>query len=176
MPGKDFYDGKLSITFLDIELLTIPVQTWVDHPGANTNIDWALAPNETFIGQLQANSATNKFSNIMYISGNGLPENSWMIHPNIFNGTAGTGGLWSQPYSKGCLIPELDNFNNLVAGLEYLGFEYKDKYYDTININIRQADVFSNNDYIFSWNNNGDDWSLENSEMLLGPGPFGPPN
>ena len=143
--GK-YFKSKKSVSFCGILLNTIDVQSTADYKtevdaGRGRTIDAG-----TYTGTLLNKSGS--YNEAISITGNGVVESEAILcHPNAKTAKGATEEYANgeRPYSAGCQILHLEDFNEVTGILKDLGFEYgkgNDAWTkgDTIKINIKSPE------------------------------------
>ena len=107
-------------------LFSEEVQSTADHPNLN-NGNPAYVGQTLPVGTYEGNmlEGSGSYLNPIQLINNseGITINgNYLIHPNEY--TKKDGGPWNQPYSLGCQIMKLDDFNVFTNILQSLGFQY----------------------------------------------------
>ena len=138
----NYFKSQESVKFCGIPLNTIPVQSTADY---QSEVD--AGRGQTINAGLYTGTLLNKsgsYNNAISITGNGVIEKDAVLcHPNAKTAKGATEEYENgeRPYSAGCQISHLNDFNEVTGILEDLGFEYGkgDAPWakgDTIKINI----------------------------------------
>jgi hypothetical protein len=102
-------------------LNTIAIQSTADHPDTVTKYDGRTLPAGRYTGTLMKNSPSY-LRPIKLVDGvNAKQSDAYMFHPNKKTNITGSVAT-NKPYSAGCQIPRLDDFNEVMDILESVGF------------------------------------------------------
>lgn len=117
-----YYKSTLRIKFLGISLCKEKVQSTADHPNLNPKENDKTIAKGTYVGNMLSTSGSYDNPIQLINEDNGVSINdNFMIHPDQW--TRKTGGPWNQPFSKGCQIMPLADFNEMNGILDTLGFK-----------------------------------------------------
>ena len=126
-----YYQSTLSIMYRGETLNTINIQSTADHPNTVSEFNGKTLPSGTYTGTLLRNSPSY-LRPIHLVDGvNAMEYNVYLIHGNQQTNIPGSEPT-NKPYSAGCLIPRIDDFNEMIDILTSLGFVAG----DTINVTI----------------------------------------
>jgi RHS repeat-associated protein len=135
--NNNYYQSDLSVAFLGIPLNNVKVQSTADMSKAKLK---ELGGRTLDPGEYTATLATQSPSYLKPI----VLTGSFFIHPDQFTNptkvaaqqAAGkSSGPWPQPFSAGCQITSLPDFNEIVDVLESLRFNFDDK--STVDVVIK---------------------------------------
>jgi hypothetical protein len=134
--GKNgmYYRSTLSVMYKGTELNSISIQSTADHPNT-AGLGGKTLPTGKYTGTLLAESPSY-LRPIKLVDGkNARVNDAFLFHPNLYTNkdNGGDNGPWPQPYSAGCQIPNLDDFNETMDILKAVGFRPG----DTIDVIIR---------------------------------------
>jgi RHS repeat-associated protein len=143
-----YYKSTLSVMYNGIALNNVSVQSTADYPTLNQPggpVGQTL-PTGRYTGTLLSESPSY-LRPIKLVDGvNAKESDTYLIHPNLFTNrdNNGNNGPWLQPYSAGCQILNLTDFNEVMDILEAVGFRSG----DTIPVIINpppKLDLLNNN-------------------------------
>ena len=140
--GSKYYNDTLEVKYKDIVLDRTSVQSEADHPKLNSGPERYVGmtlPGGDYTGTLLNFSSS-------YLNAIKLENNNWdlgsradavFIHPNVITNAdmrekretatpPESNGPFSQPFSLGCQIPTLKEFNEMTNTIKSLGFKYGD--------------------------------------------------
>ena len=130
-----YYQSTAKVKVLGIPLNKVPIQSTADHPNLGEN-DGTLATGDY--------EATMLSSSASYINAIEIQAPDFLVHPDQItnpdkreerSAQGKSNGPFSQPYSKGCQIMKLTDFNETIDVLHDVGFESNNT--DTIRIKIK---------------------------------------
>lgn len=130
-----YYQSTAKVKVLGIPLNEVSVQSTADHPNLGEN-DGTLSAGDY--------EATMLSSSASYINAIEIQAPDFLVHPDEITNPdkreeraaqGKSNGPFSQPYSKGCQIMKLADFNETIDILHDIGFESNDT--DTIKIRIK---------------------------------------
>ena len=141
--GK-YYESTLSIMYKGKELNSIAIQSTADHPNT-VGLGGKTLPSGEYTGTLLSESPSYKRPIKMVDGKNARAGDAFLIHPNQYTNkdNNGNNGPWSQPYSAGCQIPNLNDFNEVLDILKAVGFEAGDTI--PVIINPPRLNINNNN-------------------------------
>ena len=129
-----YYMSILELQYRGSTIFNCYVQSVADHPKLQKENNDKTLPKGFYKGYLIKKSLSYNTPIHLVNESLGVTINdAFFIHPNQF--TAKTGGPWKQPYSKGCQIVKLNDFNKLMNYLYSFGFNSNNK--DNINVYIK---------------------------------------
>ena len=130
-----YYQSTAKVKVLGIPLNEVSVQSTADHPNLGEN-DGTLSAGDY--------EATMLSSSASYINAIEIQAPDFLVHPDEITNPdkreeraaqGKSNGPFSQPYSKGCQIMKLADFNETIDILHDIGFQSNDT--DTIKIRIK---------------------------------------
>ena len=129
-----YYMSILELQYRGSTIFNCSVQSVADHPKLQKENNDKTLPKGFYKGYLIKKSLSYNTPIHLVNESLGVTINdAFFIHPNQF--TTKTGGPWKQPYSKGCQIVKLNDFNKLMNYLYSFGFNSNNK--DNINVYIK---------------------------------------
>lgn len=134
----NYYQSTSKIKFLGIPLNSVPVQSTADHPDPSPS-DGTL-PEGDYNGRLLTTSGS-------YLNAIEIQSPDFLIHPDEITNPekkeeriakGKSNGPFSQPFSLGCQIMHLSDFNETIDILHDIGFESNNS--DTIKVTIKKEE------------------------------------
>ena len=119
-----YFKSSESVTFLGIKLNSIDVQSTADWQSEVDKGAGRTIPAGDYTGKLLNKSGS--YNDAISVTGNGVTKDEHVLmHPNVKTATGATEPYnETRPYSAGCQISNLADFNEVTDILKKLGFEY----------------------------------------------------
>jgi hypothetical protein len=116
-----YYQSTLNVMYKGKILNTVAVQSTADHPDTVTKHNGKTLPSGRYTGTLLENSLSY-LRPIKLVDGvNARQSNAYMFHPNKKTNIVGSVAT-NKPFSAGCQIPRIDDFDEVMDILESVGF------------------------------------------------------
>ena len=140
-----YYQSKMSITYNGASLNEVSVQSTPDWQNELKRGNGERIPSGEYTGVLQKRSG--KYSNAINLQASFIIAKDIFIHPNVMSALGetepyGQGKQKGRPFSLGCQITNLSDFNELTDILNALGFNYGEGEWgtgDSVRVEIKPA-------------------------------------
>ena len=118
--NRVYYKSLLELRYLRNCIFSCPIQSTGDHPSDQTTLPKGVYTGYLLVASGSYKNAIQLVNDELYITS----KTDFLIHPNCQTNLDKTIPYAYQPFSQGCQILELENFNRLVQYLKQFGFEF----------------------------------------------------